>query len=42
MVFLVVSNLGQPFASGFYAPAIMDSIITVWLLVYFASLRQQT
>ncbi len=41
MVFLVAINLGQPFASGFYAPAVMDSIITVWLLIYFASLRQQ-
>jgi hypothetical protein len=42
MVFLVAINLGQPFAGGFYAPAVMDSIITVWSLVYFASLRQQT
>ena len=42
MVFLVAINLGQPFAGGFYAPAIMDSIITVWLLIYFASLRQKT
>ena len=42
MVFLVAINIGQPFASGFYAPAIMDSIITVWLLIYFASLRQKT
>jgi hypothetical protein len=41
MVFLVVSNLGQPFASGFYAPAVMDALITAWLIVYFASLRQQ-
>jgi hypothetical protein len=42
MVFLVASNLGQPFASGFYAPAVMDALITVWLVLYFASLRQQT
>ena len=42
MVFLVVANLGQPFASGFYVPAVMDAIITVWSLIYFASLRQQT
>ena len=40
MVFLVAINVSQPFASGFYAPAVMDSIIIVWLLVYFASLRQ--
>jgi hypothetical protein len=41
MVFLVVSNLGQPFAGGFYAPAVMDAFITVWLVMYFASLRQK-
>jgi hypothetical protein len=40
MVFLVAINLGQPFVSGFYAPAVMDSIITVWLLIYFVSLRK--
>jgi len=40
MVFLVVSNLGQPFSSGFYVPAVMDSIITAWSLVYFAALRK--
>lgn len=39
MVFLVVSNLGQPFSSGFVVPATMDAIITAWSLVYFASLR---
>jgi siroheme synthase (precorrin-2 oxidase/ferrochelatase) len=42
MVFLVAANLGQPFASGFYAPAVMDALITAWSLLYFASLRQQT
>jgi hypothetical protein len=42
MVFLVASNLGQPFASGFYAPAAMDALITVWSVLYFVSLRQQT
>ena len=42
MVFLVATNLGQPFAGGFYAPAVMDTIITVWSLIYFASLRQQS
>ncbi len=41
MVYLVFSNLGQPFASGFLAPAIMDAFITAWSLVYFASLRRQ-
>ena len=41
MVFLVASNLDQTFASGFYAPAIMDTIITAWSLVYFASLPRR-
>ena len=42
MVFLVASNSGQSFASGFYVPATMDAIITVWSVVYFASLRRDT
>ncbi len=42
MVFLVASNSGQSFASGFYVPATMDAIITVWSVVYFASLRRNT
>jgi hypothetical protein len=41
MVFLVAINLGQPFASGFYAPAVMDTFITAWSVMYFASLRQK-
>ena len=39
MVFLVVTNLGQAFASGFLVPAMMDAIITVWCVVYFATRR---
>ncbi len=39
MVFLVVTNLGQAFASGFLLPAMMDALITAWLLAYFTSLR---
>ncbi len=42
MVFLVASNSGQSFASGFYVPATMDAIITVWSIVYFASLRRSS
>jgi hypothetical protein len=42
MVFLVASNSGQSFASGFYVPATMDAIITVWSVVYFAALRRDT
>ena len=41
MVFLVVSNLGQTFAGGFLAPAVMDAIITVWSVLYFISLRSK-
>ena len=40
MVFLVASNFSETFASGFYVPATMDAIITVWSIVYFASLRR--
>ena len=40
MVFLVASNFGEPFAGGFYAPAAMDAIITVWSIVYFTSVRR--
>jgi hypothetical protein len=41
MVFLVVSNMGQPFANGFYVPAVMDALITAWSILYFVSLRQR-
>ena len=37
MVFLVASNAGEPFATGFYAPAAMDAFITVWSIAYFLS-----
>ena len=40
MVFLAVSNLGQPYAGGFLAPAMMDGVITVWCIAYFAPLRR--
>ncbi len=40
MVYLVFSNLRQPFAGGFLAPAIMDAAITAWSIVYFISLRR--
>ena len=41
MVFLVVSNRSMAFSSGFNAPAIMDSIITIWSILYFASIKRQ-
>ena len=40
MVYLVGSNLGQAFAGGFVVPAVMDSLITVWSVLYFISLRR--
>jgi len=40
MVFLVVSNVGQTFSGGFYVPAMMDSVITVWSIAYFATLNR--
>ena len=41
MVFLVVSNASHTFSSGFMAPAVMDSFITVWSIVYFVALRRE-
>ena len=41
MVLLVAANFDQPFAGGFYLPAAMDAVITVWLILYFVSLRQK-
>ena len=40
MAALVGINAGERFASGFTAPAVMDALIAVWILVYFASLRR--
>ncbi len=37
MVFLVATNLGQDFAAGFTAPAVMDALLTVWSILYFVS-----
>ena len=42
LVLLVVFNLGQPFASGFLAPAVMDAVITAWFVLYFVSLRRKS
>jgi hypothetical protein len=41
MVFLVVSNRDQAFSSGFNVPAVMDSVITAWSLVYFATVTRK-
>ena len=39
MVFLVFSNFSHSFSRGFLAPAIMDAVIVLWTLAYFASPR---
>ncbi len=42
MVYLVVSNLDQSYSNGFYIPATMDTIITIYSILYFISLRKKT
>ena len=42
MVFLVFTNLSHDFSRGFLAPAIMDAVIVLWSLAYFASPRGKT
>ena len=39
MVFLVASNLDQDFAAGFRIPALMDALLSAWILFYFISRR---
>jgi len=39
MVALYLANIGAPFAKGFLLPAVMDSVIVVWLAMYFAARR---
>lgn len=41
MVYLAVTNAGQPYAAGFVVPATMDGIIVLYSLFYFWSLRQK-
>ena len=35
IVFLVASNARFSFAEGFYAPAVMDAVISLWTILYF-------
>ena len=37
MVYLVATNLGEDFASGFRLPAAMDAVIVLWSIAYFAT-----
>lgn len=39
LVYLVATNASFEFAQGFYVPAGMDAMITVYSIVYFASLK---
>jgi len=41
MVYLVVSNLDQSYSNGFYIPATMDTIITIYSILYFISLKSE-
>lgn len=40
LVYLVATNASFEFAKGFYVPAGMDAMITVYSIVYFASLKK--
>jgi hypothetical protein len=41
MVYLAVSNSAHTYAEGFFIPATMDSIITIYSILYFISLRKK-
>jgi hypothetical protein len=41
MVFLVLSSYSHHYSDGFYVPATMDAIITVYSIVYFIDLRNR-
>ena len=41
MVFLVLSNYSHDYSDGFYIPATMDAIITIYSIFYFIDLRNR-
>jgi hypothetical protein len=41
MVFLVSSNAAFSYSDGFYIPAGMDAIITIYSILYFIEMRKQ-
>lgn len=41
MVYLVGVNMPQDFSNGFYVPAIMDSIIIIYTILYFIDLKNR-
>ena len=42
IVYLVYTNASQVYSDGFYIPAVMDSFITIYSILYFISLRNKT
>ena len=40
-VFFCLFNIGFPFAAGFLGAAVMDSIIVIYLLLFFWTLREK-
>jgi len=42
MVFLVVSNMNEGFSEGFHAAAIMDSLLSIYSILYLISIRNKT
>ena len=41
MVYLVATNASFPYAEGFYVPAMVDSFLTVYSILYLISLRKK-
>ncbi len=41
MVFLVFSNINYSYSQGFLVPATMDTIIVIYSIIYFWSLRKE-
>lgn len=39
MVFLVVTNASMSYSDGFYMPAIIDTIITAYSILYFMTIK---
>jgi len=41
MVYLTTTNMSHYYSDGFYIPATMDTIITIYSLLYFISLKSE-
>jgi hypothetical protein len=42
IVYLVFTNASHVYSEGFYIPAVFDGLITIYLILYFISLRKKT